>query len=71
MATIVREVNWAGPCIEQGVLIGETKHFYIVEPTGRNRRRRIKKGSIGMTHVEPCERCMDHPKTAYPNGYEG
>lgn len=67
---IVREINWAGPCIDIGVLVGETALFYVIEPMGSNRRRRVKKGSP-LIHVKPCQRCMDHPETNYPRGYEG
>lgn len=67
--TMVREVNWAGPCIDQGVLIGESEMFYYIEPVGFNRRKRIKKAPL--VHTSPCQRCVDHPDTDYPNGYEG
>jgi hypothetical protein len=65
----VRQVNWAGPCIELGPLIRETAKFYVFQQH-RNRRNREERISKGKVHLEPCTRCVDHPNTSYPNGYD-
>jgi hypothetical protein len=66
----LRIVNWAGPCIDHGVVVGETRMFWKIEPIGFERRARIFK-SDPLVHLEPCTRCCDHPETNYPRGYEG
>jgi len=67
MSKMVREVNWAGPCIDRGTLTKETEKFYVYRSRG-GRMFRISKRKV---HLEPCQRCMDHPETYYPRGYEG
>ena len=67
---IVREMNWAGPCFNRGVLVRETAQFYVIEPWGFESRKRIKKSDPSI-HLKPCHRCVDHPNTDYPRGYEG
>jgi hypothetical protein len=78
---ILRTSNLAGPCAEEGTIIGETKSFYLVQgdkPWERGKPRRFRKDGIGKfsrsnggtPHIEPCKRCEDHPETSYPNGYE-
>jgi hypothetical protein len=63
---IVRKLNWAGPCIDQGPLIRETEQFYVYQSAGE---RRVKKTDPAI-HLKPCNRCMDHPQTDYPRGYD-
>jgi hypothetical protein len=64
---MVRKINWAGPCIDQGPLVRETAQFYVYEQGGREHR--IKK-TDPLVHLEPCQRCMDHPQTQYPRGFD-
>ena len=68
MAT-VREFSAIGPCIEQGAIIRETKHFYVINDRFTKRVRRIGKKVSGV-HTEPCPSCRDHAHSHYPNGYE-
>ena len=35
---ILRIVNWAGPCINHGRVIGETAKFWVIEPMGFEHR---------------------------------
>lgn len=73
---MVRHLSWAGPCIEYRLAsIGRTRYKLVKDP------RPMRDGSMYtpapvfdyffMVHKEPCERCMDHPHTQYPMGYEG
>lgn len=66
---IVRETNWAGPCITLGPLQRETAKFWVYGHNIKDPRRIAK--SNPKIHLEPCKRCEDHPQTNYPNGYEG
>jgi hypothetical protein len=67
--TTVRKFSPVGPCIEQGVLIGQTAKFYcFVDRFERGNTRRL--GKTWAVHIEPCPSCRDHPRTQYPNGYE-
>jgi hypothetical protein len=63
----VRVLNWAGPCIERGPYLGETPQFYVYEQAGQ--RRRARKSDV-LVHLTPCKRCMDHPETQYPRGFD-
>lgn len=68
----VRELNWAGPCIDLGVLTRETKAFWFFSRNGGREERVKKDGLRGKYHIhmEPCDRCVDHPKTNYPRGFD-
>lgn len=66
----VREVNWAGPCLDLGTLVAREKDCVIfINREGRRTRRGGMKVRHDVIHTEPCPRCMDHPETVYPEGY--
>lgn len=65
---VLRKFSMAGPCLTQGTIVGETKHFWIfTDRWSKGRERRLKKSTL--VHTEPCHRCTDHPETSYPWGY--
>jgi hypothetical protein len=76
----LREFSFAGPCLELGTVTKATPNSVeFTEHGGRIRRRGgsawnhvSMEGGLGsgLLHVEPCRRCMDHPETSYPRGYE-
>ena len=44
---IVREINWAGPCIDRGPLVRETPQFYVYQAHGKSAGlRRLPRASI-------------------------
>lgn len=65
----VRRFSALGPCIPEGQLVRETARFYVLDATrgGICKSARVAKGGY---HLEPCQRCTDHPQTHYPNGYQ-
>jgi hypothetical protein len=65
--TTLREINWAGPCIPLGPVVRESDDWWFLDNGCRKWR---KKKTSRLLHTEPCNRCMDHPKTDYPNGYD-
>ena len=69
----VRDTNWAGPCIELGEFVRRTPKFivFVDRRTGEERRMGGSRLKHDLIHTTPCLRCMDHPNTYYPNGYEG
>jgi hypothetical protein len=66
-----------GPCRELGEFAGETaKSMSYIDPdTGKKRRiaKKRKPAFAGETapspHVEPCDRCLDHPESRHGPGY--
>jgi hypothetical protein len=68
----LRELNWAGPCIDVGTVVKQNDKWWWVD-NGQSRLTRKSKTSIDgrySLHTDPCARCMDHPNTNYPRGYE-
>lgn len=66
----VRELNWAGPCLDLGVVVEETaERIKFIDRSGKATHRSGAKVRWKVIHTDPCERCVDHPKTQYPNGY--
>ena len=67
----LRELNWAGPCLDIGVVVEETaERIKFIDRSGNMTHRRGAKVKWKVFHTDPCERCVDHPKTQYPNGYD-
>lgn len=69
--TTLREVNYAGPCLTLGTLVRETEKFWFYSRGARTER--VKKDGIRgryLIHLKPCPRCMDHPQTEYPRGFD-
>jgi hypothetical protein len=66
---VAREFSPCGPCIEKGLVVGETaKFFTLFDQNGPNNFFEFKL-SKARVHTEPCISCEDHPNTHYPNGY--
>lgn len=69
---IVRNFSPAGPCLEQGLMTGETPKFYVFTDRYNGRTRKLRKRTpdhYSAAHIEPCRRCRDHANTDYPYGY--
>lgn len=60
---VVRVVNWAGPCITHTVVSIGSARFRFEDDSYSHIR-------YGGTHKKPCNRCVDHPNTFYPRGYD-
>lgn len=53
---VVRKSSAAGPCLTQGVLLGESDKFLFYLEGARKRRVKKTPGSW-LVHTEPCSRC--------------
>lgn len=53
---VVRKFSAAGPCLPQGVLLGESEQFLFYLDGARKRRTKKTPGSW-LVHVEPCTSC--------------
>ncbi|WP_370012663.1 hypothetical protein [Nocardia cyriacigeorgica] len=53
---VVRKSSAAGPCLPQGVLLGESEKFVFYLDGARKRRMKKTPGSW-LVHTEPCSRC--------------
>ncbi|WP_280390907.1 hypothetical protein [Nocardia brasiliensis] len=52
----VMKFSAAGPCLTQGVLLGESDKFVFYLDSARKRRVKKTPGSQ-VVHIEPCSRC--------------
>ncbi|WP_331765082.1 hypothetical protein [Nocardia sp. NBC_01388] len=52
----VKKSSPAGPCLTQGVLLGESEQFVFYLDSARKRRVKKTPGSW-LVHTEPCSRC--------------
>lgn len=53
---LVRTFSAAGPCLTQGVLLGESEQFVFYLSGARKRRLKKTPGSR-LVHTEPCHSC--------------
>ena len=67
---VVREFSSCGPCLPLGEVVRITpKGVTYRDYHGKIQRRHGRAWQAGRLHVEPCQSCMDHPQTQYPNGH--